>query len=149
MSKPMTVFDKIQRLYENYLEQARQAEREHRPLDGLMGFGQKTSDAPCHERFAAAMEALLKAAARENRESGQTRAVLEYIYRAPKENREPLAAYWMLIAVHGQTLELIGLLDREDAGTLWKEYKEIYRRWDRLPAQEKVLAALDRTRKGK
>lgn len=145
--EPMTIPDKIQRLYENYLEQARQVEREHRPLDGFMGFGQKTSDDPCHERFVKAVEALLKTAVQENLGSGQALAALEYIYRAPKENRKPLAAYWMLIAVHGQTLELIGQLSREDAGTLWKEYKETYRRRDRLPAQEKVLAALDRARK--
>lgn len=130
------------------MEQARQVEREHKPLDGLMGFGQKTADAPCHERFAMAMETLLKAAVQENLMSDQIRAALEYIYRAPKENHEPLAAYWMLIAVHGQTLELIGLLSQEDAGTLWKEYKEIYRRRDRLPVQKKVLAALDWVRKG-
>lgn len=122
MTTSMTFLDKLQRLYENYLERARQVEREHKPLDGLMGFGKKTSDDPCHKRFAMAVETLLKAAARENPGTSQIRAILECVYRAPRENPEPRAAYWTLIAVHCHTLELIEQLSQEDAGTLWKEY---------------------------
>lgn len=145
----MTTFEKVQRLYESYLDQARQVERERKPWDGVLGFGPKTSDDPCHSQFAETMEAQLKTMVEEGLDPNEAREVLGYIYRAPKENREPVAAYWMLVAVHGQTLESIGRLSQEDAGALWAEYKGLYRRWDRLPAQEKVLAALDRARKGK
>ena len=145
----MTAFEKILRLYEGYLEQARKVEQERNPLDGVLGFGSKSEDAPCHDQFIKAMGTLLNTASEDNLNSNEIREVLEYIYRAPKENQEPLSAYWMLIAVHGQTTDLIKHLSREDAGTLWAEYKRIYRHWDRLPAQEKVLAALDRVRKGK
>lgn len=143
----MTILEKVRRLYESYLEQAHQAERDRKPLEGVLGFGPRTS--PCHNRFAKALETLLKAADGENMASGEVRVVLEHIYRAPKENREPSAAYWMLTAVHGYTLELIGRLNREDAEALWAEYHGAYRRWERLPMQNQVLSALDRARKGK
>ena len=145
----MTVLEKIQRLYECYLEQAHQVEQERNPLDGILGFGTKSADAPCHDQFIKAMEILLNSVAGENLNSNELREVLAYIFQAPKENQKPLAAYWMLIAVHGQTIDLIKNLDREDAGTLWAEYKRMYRHWDRLPAQARVLAALDRARKSK
>ena len=131
------------------MEQAHQVEQERNPLDGILGFGTKSADAPCHDQFIKAMGSVLNTTAEDNLNSKEIREVLEYIYRAPKENQEPLAAYWMLIAVHGQTIDLIKNLNREDAGTLWAEYKKIYRHWDRLPAQARVLAALDRARKSK
>lgn len=145
----MTVFEKILRLYEGYLEQARKIEQECNPMESVLGFGSKPSDAPCHDQFIKAMGALLNTASEDNLSSNEIREVLEYIYRAPKENHPPLAAYWMLIAVHGQTMDLIKQLNREDAGALWAEYKKIYRHWDRLPAQERMLAALDLARKGR
>ena len=145
----MAGLEEIRRLYGEYLAEAREAEAKLRPLDGVLGFGHKSSDDPCHERFAQELETLLKSAPAEVIDSGELRAMLEYIYRAPKENREPLAVYWMLTAVHGLTPELAGRLGREDAQALWDEYRAAYPRWDRLPAQKKVLAALDAARKGK
>lgn len=73
--------------------------------------------------------------------------MLTYIYLAPKENPEPSVAYWMLMTVHGLTLTLIEQLRWEDAEALWGEYRAAYPRWERLPAQEKVLSALDAARK--
>ena len=141
--------EELERLYAEYLAEARRAEANRRPLDGMFGFGRKSGDDPCHERFAQELEALLKAAAEKGVASGELRGMLAYIYRAPKENREPLAAYWMLMAVHSLTPELAGRLCREDAQALWEEYQTAYPRRDRLPAQKKVLAALDAARKGK
>ena len=60
------------------------------------------------------------------------------------EHREPLSAFWMLKAVHGLTLDLIGHLSPADAAELLKAYKDTYPRPERLPAQKKVLAALKR-----
>ena len=143
----MAGLEEIRRLYGEYLAEAREAEAKLRPLDGVLGFGHKSSDDPCHERFAEALEALLKAAAEEGVDSGELREMLAYIYRAPKENREPLAVYWMLLAVHGLTPELAGKLCREDAEALWEEYRAAYPRRERLPAQKKALSALDAARK--
>ena len=143
----MAGLEEIRRLYGEYLAEAREAEAKLRPLDGVMGFGRKSSDDPCHNRFQEALEAMLRSAAKEGPESAELRAMLSYIYRVPKENREPLATYWMLMAVHGLTSDLIGQLYRENAETLWKEYRAAFPRWERLPAQKKVLSALDAARK--
>lgn len=137
----------LRRLYGEYLARARQAEAELRPLDGAFGFGRRSEDDPCHSRFTEELGTLMRAAAAEGLESAELRAMLAYMYRAPKENREPLAAYWMLMAVHGLTLELAGQLRREDAEALWGEYNAAYPRRERLPPQKKVLAALDAARK--
>ena len=143
----MAGLEDLRRLYEEYLIEARRAEANHKPLDGIWGFGQKSSDDPCHSRFAEDFEALMKAAAAENLGSAELREMLAYVYRAPRENREPLAVYWMFMAVQGLTLELIGQLRREDAETLWDGYRAAYPRRDRLPPQKKVLSALDAARK--
>ena len=146
---PMTHLEELERLYGEYLVQARRAESDRDPLNGAFGFFKKSGDDPCHSRFARELEELLKSAAEEGIDPGELRAMLEYIYRAPKEHREPSAAYWMLMAVHALTPELAGRLRREDAQALWDEYRAAYPRGDRLPAQKKVLAALDTARKGK
>ena len=144
----MTRLEELERLYGEYLARAHEAEANRKPLDGAFGFGKKSEDDPCHARFAQELETLLRSAAEEGIDPGELHAMLSYIYRAPKENREPLAAYWMLLAVHGLTLDLAGQLRREDAGALWGEYRAAYPRWERLPAQKRVLAALDAARKG-
>ena len=134
----------VRRLYADYLEQVRQAELARKPLQGYMGFGPRLGDAPCHGLFAQNLEALLKDIERGEACSGEVREILEYIYRAPQEHRKPPAVYWMLIAVHGLTIELTGRLAAEDAMALWAEYKKLYRRGERLAIQKKVLAALRR-----
>ena len=143
----MAGLEELRCLYGEYLIEAHRVEANHNPLDGVWGFGRKSSDDPCHSRFAEDLEALLKAAAVEGIESAGLREMLAYIYRAPKENREPLAVYWMLMAVHGLTLELAGQLRREDAEALWNEYRTAYPRRERLSPQKKVLSALDAVRK--
>ena len=139
-----TGMDEIRRLYAAYLEQVRQAELSLKGMSGYMGFGPKLGDAPCHSQFAQDMEALLKDIAGRAPGSGHVREMLAYIYRAPQEHQKPLAAYWMLIAVQGLTIELIDRLDKADALALLGEYKKLYRWGERLPAQKKVLAALRR-----
>ena len=86
--------------------------------------------------------ALLKAYAGEEHPPAETRELLAYIYAAPREHREPLSAYWMLLAVHGLTPDLAAALPREDAAILRRRYEADYPRRVRLPAQKKVLAAL-------
>ena len=146
MANISTGLEEIRRMYTDYLEQVRQAELGRQGMSGYMGFGPKLGDDPCHGRFARDLEALLKDIACREPDSGAVREILEYIYRAPQEHPKPLAAYWMLIAAQALTIELIGRLSREDAQSLWDEYRRLYRWGERLPAQKKVLAALKAAR---
>ena len=132
----------LESLYDAYLAEAERVERERKPADGLFGIGKKPSDDPCHDRFVAELEAFLKAFAASEPDSGTARQALAYIYEAPQKHREPDSAYWMLLAVHGMTLPLIGRLDAPDAAALREEYTKRYPRRERFPAQKQVLSAL-------
>ena len=143
----MTGLAEIRALYQEYLAGAERAERERKPGEGLFGLGKKPSDDPCHERFANALETALRDFAACGPDSPQVREVLSHIYRAPAEHREPVSAYWMLCAVHGFTPELIARLDEADAATLFASYAKDFPRWERLPVQRQVYAALKRAAK--
>lgn len=134
----------IQALYEAYIARAEQLERDRKPGDGLFGLSGGPKDDPCHDQFAADLEALLQEMLTQAPASADVREALAYMYRMPLEHRAPLTVYWMLQAVHGMTVELAGLLTAQDARALRDAYAKDYRRWERLPAQKKALAALDR-----
>lgn len=139
----------IRALYEAYIAKAEQLERDKKPGDGLFGLTSGPKDDPCHDRFAAQLEALFREMRARSPSSAEVREMLAYVYRMPLEHREPLTVYWMLQAVHGMTADLAELLTAQDAQVLRDAYVKDYRRWERLPAQKKALAALDRARKDK
>ena len=143
----MTGFTEIRALYREYLDEAERVERERTPGEGLFGIGKKPSDDPCHERFANALETALRDLAALEPDSPRVCEVLSLIYRAPAEHREPASAYWMLCAVHGFTLKLIERLSAEDAAALLNGYAKDFPRWERLPVQQQVYAALKRAAK--
>ena len=136
----------LRALYEAYIAKAEQLERDRKPGQGIFGIPGGPKDDPCHEQFAADVQALLDDMVSQRPTSAQAREALAYIYRAPREHREPQTVYWMLQAVHGLTVPLAALLDRADAKALRDEYVKMYRRWERLPAMNQALAALDRRR---
>lgn len=138
----MDELETIRRLYADYLAETERLARERRPGDGLLGMGGGPSGDPCHDRFAEKLTAALERMAREDASADRIRAALEYIYRAPLENRENLSAYWMLLAVHGLTVELAERMDPPDKAALRRAYQRLYPRWERLPAQKRVLDAL-------
>ncbi len=140
----MTLTDEIMQLCEAYIAEAEKLERERKPADGLFGMGKKPADDPCHDRFAKDIEAKLGEAAAQSPSSAEVREALSYIYHLPKEHKEPLSIYWLLNAVHGLTLPLIGFLDADDAGALRKQYASELKRWERLPVQKQVYAALSK-----
>ena len=139
----------LQALYETYLEKAKQLERDRKPGQGLFGFGSGPKDDPSHDRFSEDLKALLEDISAGGPTSAETRQMLEYIYRAPLENRWPLTAHWMMRAVQGHTVALIGRLDPADAEEMRKTFVKDYPRSERFPVQKQVIAALDKVRKGK
>ena len=64
------------------------------------------------------------------------------MYSIPREHREPHSVYWMLIAVQGLSLDLIGGLVPADAAALCMGFGNRYPRRERLPVQNKILSAL-------
>lgn len=143
----MAELNDIQRLYQDYIADVRRLERERRLGDGLLGMGRRSSDDPCHDRFVHDLEACLEEIAAEHLPAEQVWAVLAYIYQAPAENKKNQTVYWMLLAVHGLTLNLIGQITPAQAQELWEKYKTDYPRWEQLPVQKQAFAALNAARK--
>ncbi|MBP1535088.1 MAG: hypothetical protein IK999_13330 [Ruminococcus sp.] len=134
--------NEIKAIYEDYLETAKKLEEQRKPTDGLFGMGKKPADDPCHEKFADDLEKALDEMAAEDISAQEAAQVLGYIYDMPVRNGEYQSIYWMLVAVHGLTEKLIDKLTAEDAAKLKKSYGANFKRWERLPAQQKVYAAL-------
>ena len=138
----MEMLQEVKELYRNYIEKAEELERNRKFSDGLFGLGSKPADDPCHAKFANDLETLLDGRADQELPPGEAESVLEYIYFIPAEHREPASIYWMLLAVHGLTDGMIGLLAPEEASELARRYAKRYPRWERLPAQKRILKAL-------
>ncbi len=138
----------IRALYAAYIEKAETLERDRKPGEGLLGLKKGPADDPCHGRFAEELEAAVADYAAQPPAPAEAAALLSYMFDVPQAHREPVFAYWMLIAVQGLSLPLIDGLDPADADALFRIYEKTYPRWERLPVQKKVLAAL-RKKRGK
>ena len=144
--KPMSEYryglPAIRSLYEEYISEVEKLEKNKKPADGILGFGKKISEDPCHERFSEQLQMLLENYAGEKPDSSDIREVLSYIYSVQNEHRDPVSAYWLMKAVHGFTIELAGMLSGEDAAFLYELYEKNCPRRERFPIQKKVLKAL-------
>jgi len=137
----------VRELYSDYIAQVHKLEREKKPGDGLFGMGKKISDDPCHEAFADKLGTMLKEIEKSEPSSEEVYGILEYIYHAQTEYASFTSAYWMLNAVHSLTIELIELLDSQDAERLMHIYDNEIPRRKRFPAQKKVSSALNKRAK--
>ena len=78
-------------------------------------------------------------------DSKAVKTVLTAVYASADLHHDMQSAYWTLIAVHGLTGNLIGLLSPEDAAELLAAYEDSFPRSRRLPAQNKVVSLLKET----
>ena len=135
---------RVEALYRDYIDTVETLEQNRKFGDGLFGLRPGPEDDPCHDRFAADLEGLLKDFLAASPDSGECAAVLRYMIEAPEPWRELRCAYWMLIAVHGLGLEMVARLDPADARALAEFYDKAYPRRDRLPVQRQLLKKLQR-----
>ena len=136
--------EQVRALWEAYIAETEQLERDKKPGAGIFGLTPGPKDDPCHDRFLFQAQALLGRMEEASPPSEEVRETLEYIYRAPLDHPSPLTAYWSLQAIHGATAPLAARLDPADAQALRDEYAKMYRRWERLPAMKEALSALDK-----
>lgn len=137
------LLDEARRLYEAYEAKFRAQEEKRRPLEGAFGLGGGPRSYPCHDEFAEQLKTLLRSPEAESLSPEQTRRLLEYIYFAPARHPDGQdAVYWMKLAVHSLTTDLLPRLEPEDARALHTAYQSAYPRRNRLPAQETLLKAL-------
>ena len=133
---------RMEEIYEDYSAEAWEYERRRKPTDGLLGMKGGPADDPSHDRFAKALGDCLAEFAAAAPDSASVRAVLERLYAPPDKGAVTQSAYWMLIAVQGLQTGLIDSLAGEDARALCERYAGDYPRWQRLPVQKKIFAAL-------
>lgn len=140
--------NEARRLYETYEAKFQAQEQKRKPLEGAFGLGGGPRSYPCHDEFAEQLKALLDSPEAGSLSPERTRQLLEYIYFAPARHPDGRdAVYWMKLAVHGLTTDLLSRLEPEDAGAIYAAYQNAYPRRNRLPAQETLLKALKKRSK--
>lgn len=132
----------ISRIYDDYFKDVKRMMAELEPGDGLLGCGRGPGSAPCHDRFSERLRQVLEVVALGTPSTATTLTLLRFMYEQPAEHRNDSLVYWMLLAVHGLTDGLIGFLSPEDAAGLAAQYEETFPRYERMPAQERVLKLL-------
>ena len=135
---------RLEALYQNYIQTVQELEKNRKLGDGLLGLRPGPADDPCHDRFAADLDALLKDFAAASPDSEACASILRYLFTAPEGWQDLKSAYWMLIAVQGLGARLIESLNAADAGELEALYAERYPRRERLPVQTQILKKLHR-----
>lgn len=133
---------RLEALYNDYIDFVQELERNRKPGEGLFGMRSGPKDDPCHERFAADVKKLLEDFRNTSPGSEDCAALLRYMFTVPEAWQELTCAYWMLIAVQGFGLDLIGYLNPVDAKALAEFFSAAYPRRIRLPVQEKLLKRL-------
>lgn len=137
------MLDEIARIYEAYVEEFYRQKKGHKPLDGIFGFGTGPQDYPCHETFIQDLDRQIKSLLSQSPGPREAEEILRYIYcGAPARWEAESTVYWMLLAAHSLTPDLIGRLDASGAQALYDEYRKRYPRRKRLPIQVKLLNAL-------
>lgn len=132
----------IRTVYADYIYDVIQLEATRKPTDGLLGFGKKAGDDPCHDRFASRLEQEFNALASAAPSSETVSAVLLFVFNAPNEHRDLRLAFWMLQAVSGLTEKLVVFLSPQDAAALELRFSELYPKRIRLPVQQKIAKLL-------
>ena len=133
----------VARIYEAYAEEFYRQKKNHKPLDGIFGFGTGPQDYACHETFIQDLDRQLKSLLSQPPSPQEAEEILRYIYcGGPARWESEPTVYWMLLAAHSLTPDLIGCLDAPGARALYDEYQGRYPRRKRLPVQVKVLKSL-------
>lgn len=140
--------EEVAALYAAYLEKAETLERERKPGQGLFGFGQTPADDPCHEAFVLGLKEMLACFQKAGIASERLYEILDFVFHAPQEHREPASVYWTLIAAHSAAVEAAAALRPEHAQRLCERYDSDYPRRTRLPVQKQVMKALDSAGRG-
>lgn len=138
----MELLNRLREIYGAYIEKTVQLQNDRKIFQGVLGFGAKLSDDPCHGQFAADVEAIVAEMAAEV-SAEEAQAALEFMLKTPEEHKGNTLAYWMLLAVHGKTNPLVAKLAAEGASELLEWYEKQYPKRMRLPVQKDLVKQLN------
>jgi len=135
----MEKLQQLREIYEAYIEQTVLLQRNAKPLQGFLGFGQRLGTDPCHGAFAETVEQFAKEA---EVTSEEAKAILEYAFTVPDAHKKNELAYWMLLAVHGKMFPLTEKLTAQDAKELLAMYDRLHPKRLRMPVQKDLAKKL-------
>lgn len=133
--------EELEMLYGAYLDQVAQLYQNRKLWDGAFGLGGGPADNPCHEKLVHDVEGVLA----DLDPVWRPRAV-EYVLRQPLEHREDPVVYYTLMAAQGATIPYLSQLPVDQAKALRGWYEQAFPRRERMPCQNKVLAALKKVK---
>ena len=132
--------EKLSGLLDEYDAAVREANARRKPGEGILGFGKKLSDDPCHGAFdrkiASLCEEMASAAPSDMAEA------VALLFQAERDRAWLECARWMLVAVQRHALPLIPLLPEEEKRAMLAWYGKRYPAFQRLPVQQQIVRAL-------
>ena len=133
--------EELLRLYREYLEQAALPQNQKRPFQGAYGLIGGTAPNSFHQQFVQQVEAALAQVPETER-----REAVEYVLRQPLEHKDDPVVYYTLMAAQGATIPYLSQLPVDQAKALRGWFEQTFPRRERMPCQDKVLAALKKVK---
>ena len=107
----------------------------------FLRFDHSIKDDACHERLDERVEKAVSGIVEMNPSPEEAERAVRMLLRDDSAEWQEVAR-WMLRAVERHSIPMISFLTKEAAGRLYQEYCDRYKRWERLPAQQKVYQEL-------
>lgn len=142
MLKMDKTYAPLEQVYLHYRDALQACERQHKPTDGLFGFGHSIKDDGCHDHFDDQLAQAVASLTAQSPSSEEAEAAIRLIFSQTSLYAYPQSAQWMLFASERHILALIPFLTEQAAARLCAEYGKRYHRWERLPVQQEVYRAL-------
>ena len=133
--------EELEQLYGAYLDLVAQLNRNRKLWDGAFGLGGGPADNPCHEKLVRDVEAALA-----DLDPTRRPQAVEYILRQPLEHKVDPVVYYTLMAAQGATIPYLSALPVVQAKALRGWFEQTFPRRERMPCQDKVLAALKKVK---
>ena len=129
--------EELEQLYGAYLDLVAQLNRNRKLWDGAFGLRGGPADNPCHEKLVRDVEEALA-----DLDPARRPQAVEYILRQPLEHKDNPVVYYTLMAAQGATIPYLSQLPVDQAKALRGWFEHTFPRRERVPCQDKVLAAL-------
>lgn len=129
--------EELEQLYGAYLDLVAQLNRNRKLWDGAFGLRGGPADNPCHEKLVRDVEEALA-----DLDPARRPQAVEYILRQPLEHKDNPVVYYTLMAAQGATIPYLSQLPVDQAKALRGWFEHTFPRRERMPCQDKVLAAL-------
>lgn len=131
----------LEQLYGAYLDLVAQLNRNRKLWDGAFGLRGGPADNPCHEKLVRDVEEALA-----DLDPARRPQAVEYILRQPLEHKDDPVVYYTLMAAQGATIPYLSQLPVDQAKALRGWFEHTFPRRERMPCQDKVLAALKKVK---